>query len=546
MSVMPIFKKLQFIILPVLAIFLFSLANSASAQSNVTLYSVSPTSGDVGMPIVITGSNLLQCAPVHILSACNVQFHDTDARRTTISGSVTSNTRVDAYVPGGFCPGKYTIRVGEVTNNNWSNTIPFTVIDSLTAQSNPVLNSCRYISSIAPTSGSPGMSVVLNGRNLSSSVYFYSSSGVLRATVTGTVNSTYPVDVGGGVIVQFISRVTFAVPPNLASGTYTVRVGSDPVSDISNGVDFSVFGDTAAPVISNVKIINVTSNTADVTWDTNEPADGQVEYCPNYTRCGVNSALDTNLKTSHIVRLSGLTPDKVYFIWVKSRDGLGNLNNFGYFAFKTALTATTTSSPTFSPPPPGQSISPPANPSPIISNVQVTNVTRDSALVTWNTNVLADSRVASCVFVIFCFNNLVASLTLTTSHAINLTSLRPERNYYIQAKSADANGIEGSAAIVNFKTLPGIIISNVQVINVTQSSITVSWDTNYPADSRLVACYFVFFCYFYSPIVDPAITNFHSVTVSNLRSGTTYYYQASSRDPAGYSARSIFGNVKTN
>ena len=528
MSVIPILKKPQFIILPVLAIFLFSLINPASAQSNVTLYSVSPTSGDVGMPIVITGSNLLQCAPVHISTACNVQFHDTDARRTTISGSVTSNTRVDASVPGGFCPGKYTIRVGEVTNNNWSNTIPFTVIDSLTAQSNPVLNSCRYISSIAPTSGSPGMSVVLNGRNLNSSVYFYSSSGVLRATVTGTVNSTYPVDVGGGVIVQFISRVTFAVPPNLASGTYTVRVGSDPVSDISNGVDFSVFGDTAAPVISNVKIINVTSNTADVTWDTNEPADGQVEYCPNYTRCGVNSALDTNLKTSHIVRLSGLTPDKVYFIWVKSRDGLGNLNNFGYFAFKTSSSPTPT--PTSSIPPPTL----PPSPGPvIISNVQITNLTYYSVTVSWNTDRPATGAILACTSLFFCSSGWAVNPILSTSHSLTINRLRPGTDYYVLIISRDSATIRGLYSTPYFKTQAGLSISNLSG-SPTQSSITISWNTNHLSDSRVIACKFFIWCYGAAVVYDSANVLAHSLTVSNLNPGTNYYYYVISKDQIGY------------
>src|SRR3989344_240738 len=518
----------KILILPAVAVVFLFLFNLGYAQTNVTLYSVSPTSGDTDTPIAITGKNLLQCAPLQLPSACNVQFHDTDARRTTVSGTVVSDTTVNALVPQGLCPGKYNIRVGELAN--YSNTIPFALVDSLSVQSDPSLSACRYAASITPAGGFSGTNIEIAGRNLHTSVHFFNFSG-LKATVIGTVGATYPVDIGGGTIVQFISKVAVVAPASLIPGTYTVRVGSDTTTDISNGVGFNVFGDTSAPSISGVRVTNITPTTADVIWNTDEPADSQVEYCPSYTRCGVGTPLDTNLVTSHVVGLSGLTPNSTYFVWVKSRDSGGNLRSLGYYVFKTAVSSTSTPTPTFSSgPSPSVSPSTPPTPPPVISNVQITNITRDSAIVTWDTDVPTDSRVFSCFLLLFCTKELAYDSTLTIAHTLDLLGLSADKKYYIKIISKDGNGLE-SMSNFYFKTALGLIISNINA-STTQTTLTVSWDTNYPASSKLRVCRFFIFCF--TTVFDPALMSSHLVTVPNLRPGTRYLYQLISTDLLGY------------
>ena len=301
--------------------------------------------------------------------------------------------------------------------------------------------------------------------------------------------------------------------------------------------------------ISNVRIINITTTTATVLWDTNKPADSQVEYCLNYIRCGTNTPPIVQTATNHTVNLSGLLPSTTYFIWVKSRDGAGNLAILGYFLFNTAYRT--------SPPPPGQP--PPPQPPPpqpppppvvddriVISNIRVINITRDSATITWDTDRPADSRVYSC-FWVFCFYSLAYDQNLTISHSLILTGLSPDTEHYIRVYSRDNSGAYGSSQLFSFKTGPGIIISNVEVTNITAASFTVSWATNYPADSRILACPApLFFCFFVTPIRDPVLTLAHTMTVSNLSSRTDYYYSLTSVDPTGYYARTSFSSIKTN
>ena len=52
---------------------------------------------------------------------------------------------------------------------------------------------------------------------------------------------------------------------------------------------------------------NVASTSARITWTTNEPANGQVEYGPT-TSYGGTTGLDSTLLTSHSQDLSGLSP----------------------------------------------------------------------------------------------------------------------------------------------------------------------------------------------------------------------------------------------
>ena len=88
------------------------------------------------------------------------------------------------------------------------------------------------------------------------------------------------------------------------------------------------------PQLSNI-IVGAISNTgATITWDTNEPADTQVEYGPD-PRYGFNSPLQTARTTTHQVTLSGLTPNTLYHYRVKSRDAAGSLAVSGDFTFFT-------------------------------------------------------------------------------------------------------------------------------------------------------------------------------------------------------------------
>ena len=92
--------------------------------------------------------------------------------------------------------------------------------------------------------------------------------------------------------------------------------------------DFSI--DIAAPVISNVLSSNVQTNSATITWDTNEAATSQVQYNTTGTfvnNCATNNdctTLDAALVSGHSVNLANLNSGTTYYYRVRSKDQAGN------------------------------------------------------------------------------------------------------------------------------------------------------------------------------------------------------------------------------
>ncbi|OQX88989.1 hypothetical protein B6D60_00330, partial [candidate division KSB1 bacterium 4484_87] len=81
--------------------------------------------------------------------------------------------------------------------------------------------------------------------------------------------------------------------------------------------------DETPPVISNINVV-VTSNSATVTWQTDEPATSQIVYGmdSNYSD---STNLDQNMVTAHSQIISNLSANTTYYFKVKSADGSGNL-----------------------------------------------------------------------------------------------------------------------------------------------------------------------------------------------------------------------------
>jgi peroxiredoxin len=85
--------------------------------------------------------------------------------------------------------------------------------------------------------------------------------------------------------------------------------------------------DKTPPTISGVNVSNITESSAIITWTTNEPATGQVQYGKTETY-GSSTLLDTKLTTSHTVTLTGLDDGTTYNFQVISKDSSGNEATF--------------------------------------------------------------------------------------------------------------------------------------------------------------------------------------------------------------------------
>ena len=133
----------------------------------------------------------------------------------------------------------------------------------------------------------------------------------------------------------------------VAVGTYTMNAGTANYVRITNyhasqtrraiadAVRFysPSAGDLTPPVISNVQSVPGT-NSAVITWTTNEAATSQVEYGLT-AAYGSQTVKDTGLVTSHSVTVTGLTASTPYHFRVKSDDGAGNAAVSGDYMFTT-------------------------------------------------------------------------------------------------------------------------------------------------------------------------------------------------------------------
>jgi lysophospholipase L1-like esterase len=92
--------------------------------------------------------------------------------------------------------------------------------------------------------------------------------------------------------------------------------------------------DTQPPQISGIAAQNLTASSAQLVWQTNEPADSQLEYGLT-TNYGAFSPLEPTLTALHAVTLTNLTANTTYHCRVRSKDTAGNLAVSGDFTFAT-------------------------------------------------------------------------------------------------------------------------------------------------------------------------------------------------------------------
>ena len=127
----------------------------------------------------------------------------------------------------------------------------------------------------------------------------------------------------------------------------------------------------------------------------------------------------------------------------------GTITKPGYTTYNIADTMT-----------PGQTITIDATISPIfpvISNVSVTDITNDSATITWMTDQSTDSLVDYGTTILY--GNSESDPALTTSHSIALTNLNPGTIYHFIVTSTSSYGFSSSSGDNTFTTLSPITIT---------------------------------------------------------------------------------------
>lgn len=124
-------------------------------------------------------------------------------------------------------------------------------------------------------------------------------------------------------IAEGSSALTFDFTPGNTLDCNVASSGQDVLSSAINGnYVVSVPGDTTPPIISQVASNNITTNSAIITWTTDEPTTSRVEY--GFTAAYGSQIEDPALVTNHTINLSNLSDDSTYHFRVRSKDAEDN------------------------------------------------------------------------------------------------------------------------------------------------------------------------------------------------------------------------------
>lgn len=84
--------------------------------------------------------------------------------------------------------------------------------------------------------------------------------------------------------------------------------------------------DTTPPVILNVKLFDVTNTSAQVSWETDEPAKGEIIWGLTDNMRDAKWIMREEFTTTHSFKIANLLPSTLYYYWTASVDAKNNWN----------------------------------------------------------------------------------------------------------------------------------------------------------------------------------------------------------------------------
>ncbi len=271
-----------------------------------------------------------------------------------------------------------------------------------------------YISPNQVTQGTPGFTLAIYGNG-------FQPTSVVRLDgsdrVTTFASST--------ALTAQITALDIANPANRSITVWNPNPGL-----LSNPANLAITppqggGGQNPPLISNVLVINITQNSARVVWDTDTLSDSRVDY--GLTIAHGLSVSNGSFVFSHGLDLNGLSPNTTYHFTVTSQDQFNNISTSLDYTFTTLAV---------------QQL--------IISNVTSTSIADTSAVIVWDTNHTATSKVEYGTSPGLGFWTTVQGDVL--NHAVPLTGLLADIQYYYRVISADSFGLSATSSIFTFKT----------------------------------------------------------------------------------------------
>ncbi|MBM3476050.1 MAG: fibronectin type III domain-containing protein, partial [Armatimonadetes bacterium] len=264
------------------------------------------------------------------------------------------------------------------------------------------------------------------------------------------------------------------------------------------------------PVISNIQVTNITKDSADISWDTDKPTTGLVDY--GKTTAYGSQVSDPTWATSHSVHLSGLDWGTLYHFEITATDDYGSTAKSGDQTFTTVQPLP-----------------------PVISNIQVTNIQRDSADISWETDKLTTGVVYYGTTI--SYGSQVSDPTLSKKHQVHLSNLPWGTLHHFRISATDQLGLSGWSPDQTFTTLQPQppVIYDIRVTDIGPRRATVMWMTD-----KSAACVLDYgpTTAYGSTVVLPREPKFHKVYLHGLTPDVLYHFRITATDSLGLSSQS--------
>lgn len=280
--------------------------------------------------------------------------------------------------------------------------------------------------------------------------------------------------------------------------------------------------DYSAPTIlgAGPEVIELTPYTAKIKWFTDKNTSSSIFYG---TGSGIHSeevskAYDS--VTTHEVELTGLQPKTTYFFIAKSRDTNGSVAQSEEKQFTTPL------------------------PVPEVQNLQIKDITENSAMVVFNTSYYATS-VVEYVNVESLEKATAGETGFSKDHSIALQNLKDNKSYSCIVIARDDEGQQSQSASINFTTLRDSRAPKIDSVKFDLNVIsgknkvraTIAWKTDEDSTSQIKYKESNSDTYIDSTELIDVVKN-HFITLPDLKPQTTYKMIAVSKDKSDNIAQS--------
>ena len=275
---------------------------------------------------------------------------------------------------------------------------------------------------------------------------------------------------------------------------------------------------TTPPNLDGTPTIKTNPSSVDFSWRTDREASSYVRITQG--NIFVSEQGHAAFEKAHEVTVTGLKPGIAYNYQLVWLDQDGNEGKSNVEEFRTAD-------------------------APYISEVNITNITLSTALITWKSTSVAQTNLYYGKDASYGKTEAESSGSGTTSHSIALTKLETGTTYHFKIRGTDTDSNDLVSDDYSFSTLPLPLVSNVTTQPITDrpaQALKINWTTNVPTSSTIT----------YAPangksseVSKSEMQIAHELETGPLEDNATYTFTISGRDQFGNEATSTLSGINT-